>query len=142
MGAVLLLGILYMNKKFLHKLIYVFFAFSLLFTFTSCTKTYFYNYIGIWSCDELTIESFGDVSDPSPQGTLILDGKEYVLEIVSRENESSFYDKTTIDLSGGGLHGSVIWKVRTELKKDKLYVRVYKDYISDCTGKTYVLQKQ
>ena len=146
MAAVLLLGILYMNKrkKIFGGLICLLFTIGCLFSIASCDMgTYFYQCVGVWSCEELTIESFG--GRPRPQGTLKLDGEEYILRIAYQANRAHFYDKSKTDKkdSNAGLSDDMlIWDVLTELKKDKLYITVRKDYISDCTGKTYILQKQ
>ena len=132
-----------MNKKLLNVLCALF-AFCLLFALASCDRgTFFYDCVGVWSCEELTIESFG--GNPRPRGILKLDGVEYELHIGYHTTSARFYDKAKTDKreSGEGYREEMlIWVVRTELKKDKLYITVEKDYISDCTGKTYILQKQ
>ena len=133
-----------MGKRIISGLIFLVFTLGCLFSVASCDMgTFFYQCEGVWSCEELTIESFG--GNPRPRGTLKLDGEEYVLKITYQANRAHFYDKFKVDKkdSNAGLSDDMlIWSVFTELKKDELYITVRKDYISDCTGKTYVLQKQ
>ena len=125
---------------------FLLFTLGCLFSVASCDMgTFFYQCEGVWSCEELTIESFGNRGRPYPQGTLKLDGEEYILDIAYQAGSASFYDKSKTDKkdSNAGLSDDMlIWDVLTKLKKDKLYITVEKDYISDCTGKRYVLQKQ
>ena len=144
-----------MNKNFfsntIKKIFTLFFLCIFCFSiFASCQRTYFYEVKGIWACNILTIQSYGEDSDEEyqyPEGILVVEDNEYRCHIPFQKTSAHFYDEEKIEIVGRSLE-SLLWECTIELRRDKLYVEVRRDggfergeYGVDHTGNTYILEK-
>ena len=99
---------------------------------------YFYDYHGIWYCDDPFIEFVGD----DISGVMDLDGKRQSIYVGCAVEGEVIYFHDNAPNEDGILDYPLIWEANSELKNGQLILTVVIDNVSNYEGKTIVLNQR